>query len=157
MGSDRPDEENAAGEVSAGTSHLALDHVAVAVDDLDAATVAWTALGLVRSGRDETVSSQGVRVRTLALGEASLELLEPVDETGPVARFLARRGPGLHHVALRVDDLDAEIERLEASGWELIDRVPRRGRAGSRVAFIHPRSTGGTLVELVESTSLGRR
>jgi len=127
-----------------------LDHVAIAVADLDAATAAYALLGLVRAEPDEVVAEQGVTVRALRGGAVLLELLAPAGDDGPVARFLSKRGPGLHHVALRVDDLSAELERLAAAGVPLIDRAPRPGRAGTRVAFVHPRFAGGVLIELVE-------
>lgn len=127
-----------------------LDHVAIAVPDLAAGSAPWRALGLAPHGADEVVAEQGVRVRAFRVGDALVELLAPLDDDGPVGRFLARRGPGLHHLALRVDDLQAELRRLADLGAELIDRAPRRGRAGTLVAFLHPRWTGGTLVELVQ-------
>lgn len=94
----------------------------------------------------EVLESQGVRVAFI--GE--IELLEPLGPDTTVGRFLARRGPGLHHVAYRCADLVSELKRLDGAGFELIDRAPRRGAFGHRVAFLHPRSTGGVLVELVE-------
>lgn len=133
-----------------------LDHVAIAVRDLDAGAAPWRALGLAPHGPDEVVAEQGVRVRAYQVGDALVELLAPVSEDGPVARFLERRGPGLHHVALRVDDVCRELQRLAALGAELIDHAPRRGRAGTLVAFLHPRWTGGTLVELVQVTDEAR-
>jgi methylmalonyl-CoA/ethylmalonyl-CoA epimerase len=146
----RPPTTSGVGPRLGGLEHLALDHVALAVRDLDEAARPWSLLGLAPLGADEVLADQGVRVRTLALPGALLELLAPLDDTGPVARFLARRGPGLHHLALRVADLDAELARLRTLGAPVIDDAPRPGRAGSRVAFLHPRWTGGTLVELVE-------
>jgi methylmalonyl-CoA/ethylmalonyl-CoA epimerase len=130
-------------------SGLPLDHVGVAVHDLDDAGV-WLALGLHQVGPDEDVGGQGVRVRLLAAGASFLELIAPSAPDSPVARFLSSRGPGLHHVALRVDDLPAHIARLEALGARFVDATPRPGRGGSRVVFLHPRWTGGTLIELVE-------
>lgn len=125
-----------------------LDHVGIAVHRLDDAAY-WALLG-IPAGEDESLPAQGVAVRWLHAGPVAIELLAPLDEEGPLARFLARRGPGLHHVALRVDDLPAELSRLEAEGAELVDRAPRPGGGGSRVAFLHPRWSGGVLVELVE-------
>lgn len=129
---------------------LALDHVAVAVEALDAATSAYLALGLRRTGEDETIEEQGVRVRPLRLGDTLVELMEPTRDDGPVGRFLARRGPGLHHVALRVPALEPLLARLRAMDAPLLDEAPRPGRAGTRIAFVHPRFTHGVLVELVE-------
>ena len=139
----------------AALAELRLDHVAIAVADLDAGSAPWLALGLVRHGDDEVVADQGVRVRAFVLGDALVEVLAPLGPDGAVARFLERRGPGLHHVALRVPDLRSELSRLEGLGAELIDRAPRPGRAGTLVAFVHPRWTGGTLVELVELGAAG--
>lgn len=127
-----------------------LDHVALAVTDLDTTAAALQLLGLHRVGDDETVASQGVTVRMMGGGAVPLELLAPTSSEGPVARFIERRGPGLHHVALRVDDLTAEFERLKSGGVPLLSEEPQPGRAGTRVAFIHPRYAGGTLIELVE-------
>lgn len=127
-----------------------LDHVAIAVVDLESASRAYEVLGLRRSGRDEVVASQGVRVRTLRGGETLVELLTPIDDDGPVARFIAKRGAGLHHIALRVGSLEAELARLEAAGVPLLSPEPQPGRAGTRVSFIHPRFAGGVLIELVE-------
>lgn len=129
---------------------LPLDHVAIAVRDLDAATGPYLLLGLAAEGDDETVGGQGVTVRALRGGTALVELLAPTSEASPIARFLERRGPGLHHIALRVHDLDAEIVRLLAEGVPLLDEQPRPGRAGSRVAFVHPSFADGVLIELVE-------
>lgn len=130
---------------------LALDHVAVAVGDLDDAARAYLALGLVPGGDDEIIEEQGVRVRPLRLGDTLVELMEPIETDGPVGRFLEKRGPGLHHIALRVTALDALLARLRSIDAPLIDETPRSGRAGTRIAFVHPRFTGGVLVELVES------
>ncbi len=127
-----------------------LDHVAMAVADLQSATDAYLLLGLVQAEADEEVPSQGVTVRALRGGPVLIELLAPLGDDGPVARFLAKRGPGLHHVALKVDDLAAELKRLAAAGVPLLDDEPRSGRAGTRVAFVHPRFAGGVLIELVE-------
>lgn len=131
-------------------SGLALDHVAVAVDDLDRATRAYAALGLEAAGDDEAIDDQGVRVRPLRLGTTLVELMAPTRDDGPVGRFLAKRGPGLHHIALRVDSIERVLDRLRSLGAPLIDDTPRTGRAGTRIAFVHPGFTGGVLVELVE-------
>lgn len=128
---------------------LPLDHVAIAVHDLDEAAGPFRLLGLLE-GKTEAVPQQGVRVRLLEAGPCTVELLEAVDEESPVARFIARRGPGLHHIALRVDSLTREMERLSALGARFTETVPRAGHAGSLVAFIHPSWSGGVLVELIE-------
>lgn len=127
-----------------------LDHVAVATDAPDEALrVFGEQFGLVVDA-PEDVPDQGVRVRFVGRGAARIELVEALDRESPFARSLARRGPGLHHVALRVADLPATLARLEAAGVRLIDRAPRIGAHGTRVAFVHPSSSRGVLVELVE-------
>ena len=130
---------------------LALDHVAIAVRGLDDATEAYLALGLSRDGDDEAIEEQGVRVRPLRLGDTLVELMEPLGGDGSVARFLERRGPGLRHIALRVAELEPLLEQLRDAGARLIDDRPRPGRAGTRIAFVHPDFTHGVLIELVES------
>jgi methylmalonyl-CoA/ethylmalonyl-CoA epimerase len=142
-------------DLPSGLAGLPLDHVAIAVEDLDAASRSWTLLGAVPAGEDERVDAQGVLVRTLRLGATLLELLEPIDQASPVGRFLARRGAGLHHLALRVHDVEATLRGLLDEGAVAIDAAPRPGRAGTRVAFLHPRWTGGVLVELVEHVCAG--
>lgn len=125
-----------------------LDHVGIAVADVDEALAFYReALGLEVTGV-ETVASQQVRARFVASGGAALELLEATADTSPIARFVARRGPGLHHVTLRVDDLAAALARLRAHGARLIDETPRAGAEGALVAFVHPSSAHGVLVEL---------
>ncbi len=127
-----------------------LDHVGVAVEDLDAALERYTAgLGLA-VGHRETVAEQGVEAVLLDVGGSHVELLRPLAADTPVGRFLARRGPGLHHVAYGVDDIDAELERLRGAGLRLLDERPRRGIRGSRVAFLHPQAAGGVLTEIVQ-------
>lgn len=129
-----------------------IDHVGVVVEDLDAAITKYRNL----VGEDvvverESVPAQKVEVALLSLGGgARLELLFSTDPEGPVGRYLAKRGPGIHHLALAVEDLGAELQRLQAAGAMLIDSQPRPGSHGSRVAFVHPRSAGGVLLELVE-------
>lgn len=130
---------------------LSIDHVGVAVHDVDEGAAPWSLLGLPVLG-DETVPDQGVRVRTLRAGSTEVELLAPLDASSPIARFLARRGPGVHHVAFRVDDVGAELARLLREGARAVDAAPRPGRAGSLVAFLHPSWAGGVLVELVQRT-----
>lgn len=127
-----------------------IDHVGVAVEDLDAALHLYTeTLGMPLSHR-ETVASQGVEAALLDAGDTHVELLAPLGPQTPVGKFLAGRGPGLHHVAYRVEDIDAELSRLGSAGVELIDREARTGIRQSRVAFLHPRATGGVLTEIVE-------
>ena len=129
---------------------LPLDHVGVAVWQLDEGSRPYGLLGLVQDGDDEEVLTQGVRVRTLQGGGSWVELLEPVSPESPLQKFLEKRGPGVHHLAFRVDDLEAEISRLQFEGAPFIDPEPKPGRGGSRVVFLHPSWAGGVLVELVE-------
>lgn len=127
-----------------------IDHVGVAVDDLDAAlTLYEETLGMPLVYR-ETVESQGVEAVLLDVGDGHVELLAPLGPDTPVGKFVERNGPGLHHVAYRVDDIDTTIEALIGKGVEMIDSEAREGIRGSRVAFVHPKSTGRVLTELVE-------
>lgn len=128
---------------------LALDHLGIAVASLEEAARGFGALGLVTRHR-ETVETDGVEVAFLPFSGGRLELLEPVREDSPVARFLDKRGQGLHHVAFRVADIDQALADLRAAGARLIDQEPRAGAEGTRVAFVHPSAMGGVLVELVE-------
>ena len=128
-----------------------LDHIGIAVDNVEAALAFYRdALGL-EVELSEEVASQHVRAHFIAVGGAALELLEATSDTSPIARFIARRGPGLHHVTLRVDDLAAALARLKARGARLIDEAPRPGAEGALVAFIHPASAHGVLVELKQA------
>ena len=126
-----------------------IDHIGIAVDDLDAALVTWERLGLIEA-KIETIEDQGVRVAMLKVGDGKVELLAPLGPDTPVGRFLARKGPGLHHVAFRVDDIEAALAEARSRGLELIDETPRLGAGGARIAFLHPRAAGGTLVELCQ-------
>lgn len=127
-----------------------IDHVGVAVADLEAGLAAYRgALGLEVEHR-EVIASQGVEALLLAVGDGHVELVAPLGPETPVGRFLARRGPGLHHVAYAVADVAAELERLRAAGVRLIDEAPRPGLRGSRVAFLHPSAAAGVLTEIVQ-------
>jgi methylmalonyl-CoA/ethylmalonyl-CoA epimerase len=127
-----------------------IDHIGVAVEDLDEAIALYgERLGMPLEHR-ETVEAQGVEAVLLGVGEGHVELLLPLGPETPVARFLRRNGPGLHHVAYGTDDIESAIESVRAAGLRLIDEQPRLGIRGSRVAFLHPKSTGGVLTELVE-------
>ena len=127
-----------------------IHHVGVAVDDLDAAIARWTALFGATLEHRERVEDQGVEAASLRLGDSRIELLAALGADTPVGKFLAKRGPGVHHVAFEAADLGAELARLKADGVELIDASPRRGMFGLQVAFVHPESTGGVLAEFVE-------
>ena len=127
-----------------------IDHVGVAVEDLDSAISLYeTTLGM-RLAHRETVDSQGVEAVLLDVGEGHVELLRPLGPDTAVGKFLDKRGPGLHHVAYAVADIDAALASLKKDGIELIDDEPRVGIRGSRVAFLHPRATGSVLTEIVE-------
>jgi methylmalonyl-CoA/ethylmalonyl-CoA epimerase len=127
-----------------------IDHIGVAVRDLEATISLYEGtLGMPLVHR-ETVDSQGVEAALLDVGDGHVELLRPLGEETPVGRFLERRGEGLHHVAYAVDDIDATLERLRDAGLELIDSEPRVGIRNSRVAFLHPKATGSVLTEIVE-------
>ena len=127
-----------------------IDHVGVAVEDIDAA------IGLYETGFEmplvhrETVTEQGVEAVLLDVGDGHVELLAPLGPDTPVGKFMAKNGAGLHHVAYAVDDIDSTLEQLATTGIKLIDKEPRIGIRESRVAFLHPRSTGGVLTEIVE-------
>lgn len=134
-----------------------IDHLGIAVPDLEAALVTYEAgLGL-RIEHREVIPDQGVEAVALRVGESAVELLRPLGPDTPVGRFLAGRGPGLHHVAYAVEDLEAALASLKTAGVRLIDEQPRRGLAGTRIAFIHPQSTFGVLSELVEAARIGHR
>ena len=125
-----------------------LDHVGIAVGDLGQALAFYRdALGLEVEPPEE-VPSQRVRAHFVPVGEATIELLEPTSPESPIAKFIEKRGPGLHHVTLRVDDLRAVLDRLKERGIRLIDEQPRPGAEGALIAFVHPASTHGVLVEL---------
>lgn len=126
-----------------------IDHTAVAVHNLAEAVPRYESLLGGHAGERIVMADQGVEVTFVSMGDTELELVQPLDPTSGVARFLDSRGEGLHHVGVAVDDLVAELRRLEADGVRLIDRVPRRGVHGL-IAFIHPHGTGGVLVELVQ-------
>jgi methylmalonyl-CoA/ethylmalonyl-CoA epimerase len=127
-----------------------IDHIGIATRQIGESLSLWVdSLGLVVESTEE-VPEQGVRVAMLPIGETRVELLEPLSNDSPVGRFLEKRGPGIHHVAIRVADIHAELTRLRESGARLIDEAPRVGAGGCLVAFVHPSSTGGVLLELVE-------
>ena len=129
---------------------LGIDHVGIAVDDLEAAVDRYRrSLGIEPTHR-ERVEEQGVDEVLFPLGGSSVQLLGALGPETPVGTFLAKRGPGVHHVAYLVDDVAAELERLRADGVRLIDEAPRRGSRGTSIAFVHPKDLEGVLVELVE-------
>lgn len=128
----------------------ALDHVGIAVPSLDESLSLFESITGHKGYGRERVDSQGVEVIFLGTGEGRLELLAPTRDDSAVAKFLAKRGPGMHHLCYRVPDLPAALDECRAAGMRLIDEAPRPGAGGHRVAFLHPKSTGGVLTELVE-------
>ena len=129
---------------------MKVDHIGIATRQLDEALALWQdALGLTVDHSEE-VTEQGVRVAMLPLGETHIELLEPLSSGSPVGRFLDKRGPGIHHIAVSVSDIRATLAQLKEKGLRLIDEVPRVGAGGCLVAFVHPSSANGVLLELVQ-------
>ena len=128
---------------------MRIHHVGIAVDDLEAALLVYAELFGATLEHRERVEDQGVAAASLRVGESRIELLEPLGPDTPVGRFLAKRGPGMHHVAFEVADVAAELERMKARDVVLVDDVPRRGLFGLQVAFVHPEATGGVLAEFV--------
>jgi methylmalonyl-CoA/ethylmalonyl-CoA epimerase len=129
---------------------MKVDHIGIATRQLDDALALWRdALGL-QIDLTEEVTEQGVRVAMLQAGETRIELLEPLTPGSPVGRFLEKRGPGIHHIAMGVSDIHASLAELKARGARLIDETPRTGAGGCLVAFVHPESTNGVLLELVQ-------
>ena len=127
-----------------------IDHIGVAVEDLDGAVALYRDRLGMREQHRETVEEQGVDAVLLEIGEGHVELLAPLGPDTAVGRFLERSGPGLHHVAYQTDDIDSALDSVREAGMRLIDEQARTGIRGSRVAFLHPKSTGGVLTELVE-------
>ena len=127
-----------------------IDHVGVATDDLDAALALYEQTFSMPLVHRETVESQGVEAALLDVGDGHVELLRPLAEDTPVGKYLAKKGPGLHHVAYAVGDIAAVLDQLKEQGVELIDQEPRQGIRNSQVAFLHPKATGGVLTELVQ-------
>jgi len=127
-----------------------IDHIGVAVKDLEEALKVYRdCLGLEMAGVEE-VAEQKVKVAFLPVGDSEIELLQSTDPQGPVARFIESRGEGIQHIAFRVQNLEEKLAELKAKGVRLIDEKPRYGAGGARIAFLHPKSTGGVLVELCE-------
>lgn len=131
-----------------------LDHIGIACNNLDDASPFWRLLGL-QQGKDETVIEQGVTTRFFATSDGDtrkpmIELLEPIGDDTPIGKFLAKRGPGVQQICFRVEDIDEMISMLTSNGIIMIDSEPRIGAHGAKIAFVHPKSTGGVLVELAE-------
>jgi methylmalonyl-CoA epimerase len=128
---------------------LNVHHVGIAVEDLDASALLYADLFGATLEHRGRLEDQGVEAASLRVGPSRIELLRPLRPETPVGRFLAKRGPGMHHVAFEVDDVAAELERLKADGIVLVDEAPRPGLFGLQVAFVHPQATGGVLAEFV--------
>jgi methylmalonyl-CoA/ethylmalonyl-CoA epimerase len=129
---------------------MQVDHIGIATREIEASLSLWRdALGLEVDSTEE-VAEQGVRVAMLPIGETHIELLEPLSQDSPVGKFLDKRGPGIHHVAIRVKDIKATLSELKEKGTRLIDETPRIGAGGCLVAFVHPSSVNGVLLELVQ-------
>lgn len=135
---------------STGMLLVNLDHVAIAVEDLDRALAEYRSQYGVEPLYREVVDEQGVEEAMLPVGGSFVQLLRPLGPDTPVGRFLAGRGPGLHHLAFAVADIEAALEHLRSKGVRLVDETPRRGGRGARIAFVHPEAFAGILVELVE-------
>ena len=129
---------------------MKIDHLGIAVNEIESSLGFWRdALGL-ENLHTEVVEDQMVRVAMLPIGETNIELLEPTTADSPVGKFLDKRGPGIHHIAVEVDDIVARLAKLKQEGARLIDEEPRIGAGGCLIAFVHPKSTGGVLMELVQ-------
>jgi methylmalonyl-CoA/ethylmalonyl-CoA epimerase len=126
-----------------------LHHIGIAVNTLDDGAKTWTNIGLEEEGREDVVPAK-TKVSMFPIGETRIELLEPMGDDTPVAKFLSKRGPGIHHICFEVDDVEAESARLQATGVRLLYAEPQPGAHGSRVQFLHPKDTGGVLIELNE-------
>ena len=126
-----------------------VDHIGIAVKNLDESVQFYESLGFKATGY-EVVAEQKVKVAFLPCGDSELELLESTTEDGPIAKFIEKTGPGIQHIAIRVDDIDKALEELKEKGVRLIDQTPRYGAGGARIAFVHPKATGGVLLELTQ-------
>ena len=127
-----------------------IDHLGVAVADLDIALALYEGSFGLQVHHREVIEDQGVEAVALQIGETSIELLRPIRDDSPIARFLADKGPGFHHIAYSVDDIEGALARLKDQGVRLVDETPRVGLGGSKIAFVHPKSTFGVLSEIVQ-------
>lgn len=132
-----------------------LSHVGVAIENMAEAVEAFSIIFSRQPDSREEVADQKVQTAIFAAGESRVELLEATASESPIAKFIEKRGPGIHHIALQVDDIAAELRRLKAAGIRLIDETPRKGAEGALIAFIHPESTAGILIELQEAPKRG--
>ena len=132
---------------------MKIDHIGIATRGIDETARFWREALALDITETEEIAEQKVRVAMLAIGESRIELLEATSDDSPISKFLEKRGPGIHHIALRVDDIRGTLAELKQKGARLIDAEPRMGAGGCLVAFVHPSSTGGVLLELVQSPS----
>jgi len=128
-----------------------INHIGVAVKSIESGLAPYRALGLEPEG-EEVVEEQKVKVVFLTVGESRIELLEPTSPDSPVAKFIEKKGEGIHHIAFQVENIEEALAQAEAQGLKLIDKKPRSGAHGTRIAFLHPKSTGGVLMELCEES-----
>ncbi len=131
---------------------MKIDHIGIAVSSLEESKAFYEALGLICGGEEE-VHEQRVKVAFFPAGEGRIELLESTDPEGPIGRFVAKKGPGLHHLCISVPDVRGAMEALKARGYTLIDQAPKTGAGGCLVSFVHPKSTGGVLLELSQKVT----
>lgn len=129
---------------------MKIDHIGIATNGIDESARFWREAAGLDSAETEEVADQKVRVMMLPIGESRIELLEATAPDSPIAKFVEKRGPGIHHIAVRVDDIRAALARLKREGARLIDEEPRTGAGGCLVAFVHPSSAGGVLLELIQ-------
>ncbi len=127
-----------------------IEHLGIAVKDIDASLKIYESLLNTSCYKKEGVESEGVLTAFLEIGETKIELLQATNEDSPIAKFIAKKGPGIHHIAFDVEDIDSEIKRLESEGFELINKTPKDGADNKIIAFLHPKSTDGILVELCQ-------
>ena len=129
---------------------MKLDHIGIAVRNIEQRLKIWRDIFGIQIQGIEQIAEQKVRVAILTVGDVNIELLEPITEDSPVAKYIAKRGEGIHHLSFEVGDVEKKIDELKKHGLRMIDEIPRKGTHGSRIAFIHPASTGGILIELTE-------
>jgi methylmalonyl-CoA/ethylmalonyl-CoA epimerase len=130
---------------------MKIDHLGIATKSIDEALKFWADVIGLENVHTETIEDQKVRIAMLPLGESRIELLEPTSDDSPISKFLEKRGGGIHHIAIEVDDIEAALNALKQKGIRLIDEAPRTGAGGCLIAFLHPSATGGVLLELVQT------
>lgn len=132
-----------------------VEHIGIAVKSLEVSNLVYEKLLGVAPYKEEEVASEGVKTSFFKTGPNKIELLESTDEGGPIAKFLAKKGEGIHHIAFAVDDIYAELSRLKQEGFVVLNEVPKKGADNKLVAFVHPKSTNGVLIELCQEIALG--